>query len=302
MSELVQLTPHSGRPETRRKPDWLRVRYRETPQLQRLFGLVSELNLNTVCSSAACPNLSECWSRGTATFMLGGNLCTRRCGFCDVRTGRPEPLDPGEPARVAEAIARLGLRFAVLTAVARDDLPDGGAAHFAASLRKIRERCPDCRLEVLIPDLKGRETALRTVLDARPDVMNHNLETVDRLQRRVRPQGNYVRSLGVPAAAARIRPEIPVKTGIMLGLGETQAEVMRTLADVRETGCSLITIGQYLRPGPEHLPVERYLEPREFEVWEAQARALGFRDVASGPLVRSSYRAERLAGASTAGS
>lgn len=297
MSELVQLTPRSGGPKASRKPDWLRIRYRETPKLHRLFGLVSELELNTVCSSAACPNLPECWSRGTATFMIGGNLCTRRCGFCDVRTGRPESLDPTEPARVAEAIERLGLRFAVLTAVARDDLPDGGAAHFAASLRRIRERSPDCRVEVLIPDLKGCETALRTVLDAEPDVMNHNLETVSRLQRRVRPQGSYARSLGVLSAAARIRPDIPVKTGIMLGLGETEPEVLRALADVRETGCTLITIGQYLRPGAEHLPVARYLEPAEFEAWEVRARALGFRDVASGPLVRSSYRAERLAGA-----
>ena len=233
--------------------------------------------------------------------MLGGNLCTRRCHFCDVRTGRPEPIDPGEPERVAEAIAALGLRFAVLTAVARDDLPDGGAAHFAASLRRIRERSPECRVEVLIPDLRGRESSLRTVLDAGPDVLNHNIETVERLQRRVRPQGSYPRSLGVLEFAARIRPDVPVKTGIMLGLGETEAEVDSCLVDVRSTGCTLITIGQYLRPSPDHLPVDRYLEPKEFEVWDARARALGFRDVASGPLVRSSYRAESLAAARVPG-
>ncbi len=295
MSNFVQIDPPSEGGVKRPKPEWLRVRYRQTPELDRLFGLVSELRLNTVCSSAACPNLPECWSRGTATFMLGGNLCTRRCHFCDVATGRPDPLDPEEPERVAEAIRMLGLRFAVLTAVARDDLPDGGAAHFAATLQEVRVRTPACQVEVLIPDFKGREAALRTVLEAGPQVLNHNLETVARLQRRVRPQGSYARSLGVLAAAHRIRPETPVKTGIMLGLGETEPEVRRTLSDVLETGCSLITIGQYLRPGPDHLPVERYLHPDEFDSWARVARSLGFVDVASGPLVRSSYRAEQLA-------
>jgi lipoic acid synthetase len=232
--------------------------------------------------------------------MIGGGVCTRRCGFCDVQTGRPAPLDADEPRRVAEAIRSLGLQFAVITAVARDDLRDGGAAHFAAALEAVHALAPACRVEVLIPDFKGREEDLRTVLAAAPDVLNHNLETVERLQRRVRPAAKYARSLGLLETALRLRPEIPTKTGIMLGLGETEDEVRRTLADVRARGCRLITIGQYLRPGPDHLPVERYARPEEFARWEAEALGLGFTDVASGPLVRSSYRAERLAGLSQA--
>jgi lipoic acid synthetase len=229
--------------------------------------------------------------------MIGGNLCTRRCGFCDVATGRPDPLDAGEPVRVAEAIAALGLRFAVVTAVARDDVKDGGASHFAATLQAIRELAPSCRVEVLIPDFKGSAEALATVLEAGPDVLNHNVETVERLQRRVRPQARYERSLGVLAASRRLRPDVPTKTGIMLGLGEEEEEVLRTLADIRGQGCELLTIGQYLSPGPAHLPVARHVTPGEFEAWGREARRLGFREVASGPLVRSSYRAERLAAA-----
>ena len=294
MSGLLQI---EGSPRRRHlgRPHWLRVRYRPTPELERLQALVRELGLHTVCESAACPNLPECWAGGTATFMIGGDLCTRRCGFCDVRTGRPEPLDPDEPRRVAQAIQTLGLRFAVVTAVARDDLPDGGAAHFAATVREIRERVPVCRVEVLIPDFKGSTQALRTVLDAEPDVLNHNVETVERLQRRVRPQARYRRSLDVLAAARRMRSDIPTKTGIMLGLGESEQEIRQTLADIRAQGCELLTIGQYLRPGPDHLPVARYVTPAEFDAWGREAKALGFREVASGPLVRSSYRAERLA-------
>jgi lipoic acid synthetase len=278
------------------RPPWLRVRYREDPELAALQGLVRELDLHTVCESAACPNLPECWARGTATFMIGGNVCTRRCGFCDVQTGRPAALDAGEPERVAAAIARLRLRFAVVTAVARDDVPDGGAAHFAATLRSIHERAPGCRIEVLIPDFKGSEAALATVLDAGPDVLNHNVETVERLQRRVRPAARYRRSLEVLSASRRLRPDVPTKTGIMLGLGETDDELSATLADVRAHGCALITIGQYLSPGPDHLPVERWVPPEDFARWERVARELGFVEVASGPLVRSSYRAEQLAG------
>jgi lipoic acid synthetase len=285
-------TPRASRPE---RPPWLRIRYRETPELTRVQGLVRELRLHTVCQSAACPNLAECWSRGTATFMLGGDRCTRRCGFCDVTTGRPAALDPGEPARVADAIAALGLRFAVVTAVARDDLADGGAGHFAATIRALRERAPACRIEVLIPDFKGDEAALARVLDAGPDVLNHNLETVARLQRRVRPQARYQRSLRVLARAAALRPEIPTKTGLMLGLGERDEEIGEALRDVRATGCALLTLGQYLRPSAAHLPVERWVPPEEFEHWREAALALGFREVAAGPLVRSSYRAEQLA-------
>jgi lipoic acid synthetase len=295
VSDRIQIegSPVRRHPE---RPAWLRVRYRESDELTRLRALVREQGLHTVCESAACPNLPECWSRGTATFMIGGNLCTRRCGFCDVATGRPAPLDPDEPRRVAAAIARLGLQFAVVTAVARDDVSDGGAEHFARTLEAIHERAPGCRVEVLIPDFKGDEAALARVLAAGPDVLNHNVETVERLQRAVRPQARYGRSLGVLAASRRLHPELPTKTGIMLGLGETEAEVERTLGDIRETGCELLTLGQYLRPSADHLPVARFVPPDEFAAWERRARSLGFRDVASGPLVRSSYRAERLAG------
>jgi lipoic acid synthetase len=271
------------------------VRYRPNDELDRVQGLVDELQLHTVCQSAACPNLPECWSRGTATFMLGGSTCTRRCGFCDVATGRPLALDPQEPVRVADAIAALGLRFAVITAVARDDVADGGAAHFAATIRAVRERASSCRVEVLIPDFKGSEADLATVLEAGPDVLNHNVETVERLQRRVRPAARYARSLELLQRSRRLRPDIPTKTGIMLGLGEELEEVRQTLRDIAAHGCRLLTIGQYLSPGPDHLPVERYAPPEEFEAWRREALELGFDEVASGPLVRSSYRAEELA-------
>jgi lipoyl synthase len=294
MSELLQI---EGTREARRRerPRWLKIRYRQTPELERVQALVKDLDLHTVCQSASCPNLAECWDHGTATFMLGGNLCTRSCGFCDVPTGRPKPLDPDEPRRVAEGIRALGLRFAVVTAVARDDVKDGGAAHFAATLHAIHELAPGCQVEVLIPDFKGSESALQTVLDAKPDVLNHNLETVERLTRQVRIQAKYARSLEVLAMSRRLAPEIPTKTGLMLGLGEERDELRRTLVEIRATGCSLLTLGQYLRPSPAHLPVERYVSPDEFEVWADEARALGFTEVAAGPLVRSSYRAESLA-------
>ncbi len=282
-------------PRRARHPPWLRVRYRQTPQLTHLRELVREQKLNTVCQAAACPNLGECWARGTATFMIGGNLCTRACGFCDVQTGRPAPLDLDEPARVGAAVRALGLRFAVVTAVARDDLADGGAEHFARTIAAIRAEAPDCRVEVLIPDLKGSLPALQTVVDASPDVLNHNLETVERLQRPVRKAGRYARSLEVLSNAQRLRPDIPTKTGIMLGLGERPEEVRQTLVDILAHGCELLTIGQYLRPSPQHLAVERFVTPEEFQSWADEARALGFHRVASGPLVRSSYHAEELA-------
>ena len=278
------------------KPPWLRARVRVTPAFEAVEQAVRDGQLNTVCFSAACPNLGECWSRGTATFMICGNRCTRRCGFCDVTTGRPAALDPDEPRRVADAVAELGLRFAVVTCVARDDLPDGGAAQMAATVRAIRERCPGTGVEVLIYDYKGDEDALATVLDADPDVLNHNLETVERLQRGVRVVARYDRSLGVLRRAADLRPDVPTKSGLMLGLGERDDEVATALADLRGAGVTLLTLGQYLRPSPAHLPVQRYATPQEFDAWADRARALGFRDVAAGPLVRSSYRAERLAG------
>ena len=278
------------------KPPWLRVRVRMTPAFEAVQRAVREHRLHTVCASAACPNLGECWARGTATFMIGGNLCTRSCGFCDVPTGRPAPLDEGEPERVAQAVQQLGLAFAVITCVARDDLPDGGAEQMARTVRAIRRLCPDTGIEVLIADYKGSEAALRSVLEAGPDVLNHNLETVERLTRKVRLAARYDRSLALLRRASELHPEIPTKSGVMLGLGESEAEMNQTLADLHAAGVRLLTLGQYLQPSPAHLPVERWVPPAEFDAWAARARALGFREVASGPLVRSSYHAEKLAG------
>lgn len=278
------------------RPPWLRVRLRQSQDLARVGRIVREQGLHTVCAAASCPNLAECWARGTATFMIGGERCTRRCGFCDVATGRPAPLDPGEPERVAGAVAALGLRFAVVTCVARDDLRDGGAGQMAATVRAIRRRCPGTGIEVLIADYKGEEAALRAVLDAGPDVLNHNLETVERLQRRVRPAASYERSLAVLRRAGELRPDIPTKSGLILGMGERDDEIEVALRDLRAAGVGLLTLGQYLRPSPDHLPLDRYLAPAEFDAWARRARALGFREVAAGPLVRSSYRAETLAG------
>jgi len=283
--------------ERESRPEWLRVRVRSTPELEAVRRTVIERRLNTVCFSAACPNLNECWSRGTATFMIGGSRCTRRCGFCDVTTARPNALDPEEPARVAEAVAALGLRFAVITQVARDDLADGGAAQMAATVRAIRARCPGVGVEVLIADYKGDEAALRRVLEAGPDVLNHNLETVARLQRRVRPAAGYERSLALLRRAGELRPDLPTKSGLILGMGERGGEIEDALGDLRAAGVTLLTLGQYLRPSPDHLPVDRWVAPAEFAAWRERALALGFRDVASGPLVRSSYHAESLAGA-----
>ena len=277
------------------KPPWLKIRVRTSPELERVQRIVREEKLHTVCSSASCPNLSECWSRGTATFMIGGDQCTRRCGFCDVATGRPEALDPFEPARIAKAVDQLGLKFAVVTCVARDDLADGGAAQMAATVRAIRRRCPGTGIEVLIADYQGDERALRAVLDANPDVLNHNLETVARLQRRVRPAASYERSLTVLRRAGELRPDIPTKSGLILGMGERDDEIEQALADLRAAGVTLLTMGQYLRPSADHLPVDRYVTPAQFDAFAARARALGFREVAAGPLVRSSYHAEKLA-------
>jgi len=277
------------------KPAWLRVRLRMTPAFEAVQRTVRENRLHTVCHSAACPNLGECWARGTATFMIGGNLCTRRCGFCDVPTGRPAPLDEDEPERVARAVEQLSLGFAVITCVARDDLPDGGAGQMAATVRAIRRRCPGTGIEVLIADYKGSESSLRSVLEAGPDVLNHNLETVERLTRKVRVAARYHRSLALLRRAGELHPEIPTKSGLMLGLGETEAELDRTLSDLHAAGVRLLTLGQYLQPSPGHLPVERWVTPAEFEAWGARALELGFREVAAGPLVRSSYHAEKLA-------
>ena len=277
------------------KPPWLRVRAPGGPGYLRISRLTRDLALNTVCREAACPNVGECWQHGTATFMILGSVCTRSCGYCNVAHGAPGAADPGEPARLAEAVAALGLRYVVVTSVDRDDLPDGGAAAFAGTIHAIRRRVAACRVEVLIPDFSGRGRDLERVLDAGPDVLNHNLETVERLYRTARPGGRYRRALRLLDHARRHRPSTPTKSGVMVGLGETRGELLAALADLRAAGCDLLTIGQYLRPSAAHLPVARYYHPDEFARLKEHALGLGFRHVESGPLVRSSYHAHEQA-------
>ena len=278
-------------PSSPRKPAWLKRRLPTGDGYARVRELIEAGRLHTVCQEAKCPNIWECFSHRTATFLIMGERCTRNCRFCSVHSGVPEPLDPGEPGRVAEAAAEMELKYVVVTSVTRDDLPDGGAAHFAATIRAVRGRIPGAEIEVLIPDLQGDRAALRTVLDARPDVLNHNIETVPRLYPHVRPQADYRRSLELLRAAGEIAPSIPTKSGLMLGLGETPAEVQQTLQDLRAHGCRLLTLGQYLQPSQEHLPVAAYVPPEEFERWRTVALELGFTHVASAPFVRSSYHA-----------
>ncbi len=275
----------------RRHPEWIRARAPTGPAVAETRAIVRALGLHTVCEEAQCPNLGECWSHHTATVMLLGDTCTRNCRFCAVSHGRPLAVDPEEPGRVAEAVARLGLRHVVVTSVNRDDLPDGGAGHFAATARAVHARVPTCTIEVLIPDLQGDAAALATIVAAPITILNHNTETVPRLYKRVRPGAVYERSLALLAEAKRLAPALRTKTGLMLGLGETREEVLAVLADVRAAGCDVVTLGQYLRPSPDELPVERYVTPEEFALLGAEARALGFAYVESGPLVRSSYHA-----------
>jgi lipoic acid synthetase len=277
------------------KPEWLKVRAPGSPNYQRLKGLMANLRLHTVCEEAHCPNIGECWHHGTATFMILGDVCTRACGYCAVAHGRPAGLDTAEPARVAGAASEMGLRYVVVTSVDRDDLKDGGASIFAETVRLVRARLPECRIEVLIPDFKGEEPPLRTVLDARPDVLNHNTETVPRLYRMARPGGRYPRTLELLARAHRYAPEIPTKSGLMVGLGEEWDEIVATLSDLREVGCEILTLGQYLSPSAAHLPVVRYYHPDEFEMLKATALNMGFGHVEAGPLVRSSYHAHEQA-------
>ena len=279
---------------SQRLPEWARKGSPLAPGARALRVLLREKGLNTVCEEARCPNLGECFSRGTATFMLLGDRCTRRCGYCAVATARPQPPDAGEPDRVAEAAARLGLRHVVLTAVARDDLGDGGASHFAAAVRAVRRRLPGARVEVLVPDFRGERPALASVLAARPDVFNHNIETVPRLFPRVRPQGGYRRSLEMLAMARTLRPAQAIKSGLMVGLGETDDEIGAVLGDLRAAGVDIVTIGQYLRPTREHRPVERYVSPEGFGALDRLARGLGFPTVYSGVFVRSSFNAEEV--------
>lgn len=280
---------------TERKPEWLRPKVRHVGEVLEVRKLLRGLDLVTVCEEAGCPNLSECWADGTATFMINGEQCTRACGFCLVDTSRPRPLDPDEPRRVAEAVERLGLRFAVVTSVARDDLPDGGAAAFAETIRAIRAAVSGCSVEVLIPDCKGDPEALGTIFDARPDVLNHNIETVARLQRAARPSASYARSLGVLGAAKGAG--LVTKSSIIVGMGETDAEVVQTLRDLAAIGVDIVTVGQYLRPTSHHLPVARWVEPEAFALFKAQGEALGIAHVEASPLTRSSYHARQASNA-----
>jgi lipoic acid synthetase len=285
-----------GRGQSRRLPEWLRRPIPAAGGVSFTRSLVEELGLETVCESARCPNRSECWTRRTATFMILGDVCTRPCGFCAVKRGRPEAVAIDEPNRLAEACHRLGLRHVVITSVTRDDLPDGGAEHFARCIEAVRSRT-GATIEVLTPDFDGRTDRIDRVLAARPEVFNHNVETVARLQQQVRRKSQYDVSLSVLAHAKRSRPETFTKSGLMLGLGESTEEVIETMADLRSIGCDYLTIGQYLQPSPGHLPVVRYLPPAEFDELGRIAREVGFADVASGPFVRSSYHAGEMAAA-----
>ena len=272
-------------------PPWLKVRAPGGQGYLRVKGLLRRAALHTVCEEAACPNIGECFEAGTATFLILGDVCTRACRFCAIATGRPEPVDTEEPRRVAETVALLGLRHAVITSVTRDDLPDGGAGAFAATIREVRRLSPSTAVEVLIPDLRGDWRALAAITEAGPDILNHNVETVPRLYRSVRPQAVYARSLELLRQAKSLRPDMVTKSGMMVGLGEEPSEIRETMVDLRGAGCDILTLGQYLRPSAKHLPVARFYSPEEFEALAAEARALGFRHVESGPLVRSSYRA-----------
>ena len=274
-----------------KKPDWIKVRLPSNPVFFSTKALVSDLRLHTVCESAQCPNRWECWSQGTATFMIAGDRCTRACGFCAVTTAKPFALEQDEPQRVAEAVMRMKLKHVVITAVARDDVPDGGALHFARTIEAIRERDGSIIIEVLVPDFNGKDDSLRTVLEAAPHIFNHNLETVERLTPVVRSRAKYKLSLEFLARAKELRPDITTKSGLMLGLGETETEIFQAMDDLREHGVEVLTMGQYLRPTPQHLPVVEYIRPEVFNLYGDIARNKGFTHVASGPLVRSSYHA-----------
>ncbi|MDH7569286.1 MAG: lipoyl synthase [Armatimonadota bacterium] len=277
------------------RPQWLRVAAPGGKNYSELKRLVADHRLHTVCESARCPNIGECWERRTATFMILGNVCTRNCRFCAVPTGRPAECDPEEPERVADAVARLKLHHAVITSVTRDDLEDGGASLFAAVIRAIRRRLPNCSVEVLVPDFRGNRAAVQQVMEADPQILNHNLETVERLQPTVRPQASYQRSLQVLSMARQLNARTLIKSGLMLGLGEETEEVLAAMRDLRAAGCHILTLGQYLRPSLEHLPIRRYYTPQEFDALRQAGLAMGFHHVESAPLVRSSYHAAEQA-------
>jgi lipoic acid synthetase len=297
VSRVIPLTAAAPAPPRAPKPDWLKVRAPGSPRYLRLKGLMRELNLHTVCEEAQCPNIGECWNHGTATFMILGDVCTRACSYCAVSHGRPSAVDTAEPSRVADAIWTLDLDYVVITSVDRDDLTDGGASIFADTIRETRAQLSACRIEVLIPDFQGNEAALRTVLDARPDILNHNTETVPRLYRMARSGGRYARTLELLERSRRYAPDIPTKSGVMVGLGEERDELIATLQDLRRVGCGILTIGQYLRPSAAHAPMARYYHPDEFRELKERALEMGFVHVESGPLVRSSYHAHETADA-----
>ena len=290
--QLVQIMGRHRRealPE--RKPSWLKVKAPGGANYLRLKQMMQELDLHTVCQEAHCPNIGECWEHGTATFMILGDVCTRNCAYCAVSHGRPPKYDLDEPSRVAQAIAELNLRHAVITSVDRDDLPDFGAFIFAETIRQIHQRLPDCSIEVLVPDFQGNEDSIRTVLDARPDIYNHNTETVPRLYKKARPGGRYERLLEIFRIAKRHAPDIPTKTGMILGLGETNEEVVEVMKELRSVDVDILTLGQYLRPSNDHIALDRYVTPEEFRALYTVGMQLGFKHVESGPLVRSSYHA-----------
>ncbi|HTM31647.1 MAG TPA: lipoyl synthase [Vicinamibacterales bacterium] len=282
------------------KPEWLKVRAPGSENYLRLRGIMRDLKLNTVCEDAHCPNIGECWHHGTATFMILGDICTRACAYCAVAHGKPKELDRDEPVRVAEAVEQMRLKYAVITSVDRDDLPDGGAGIFASTIREIKRRRPDTRVEVLIPDFKGEYEPLKTVLDARPDVLNHNTETVPRLYRMARSGGKYARTLELLDRARTYAPDIPTKTGLMVGLGEEKDELVEVFRDLHGIGVSILTLGQYLRPSPDHAVMTRYYHPDEFAELKRIALGIGFVHVEAGPLVRSSYHAHEQADAAQA--
>ena len=275
-----------------RLPEWLKVRMPGGPRYIELKQLMRDSQLHTVCEEARCPNIGECWERSAATFMILGDICTRACAYCAVTTGRPGAPDLGEPFRLAATVRRMGLQYCVITSVNRDDLPDGGAGIFAACIKQVRAAVPGCRVEVLIPDFDGSRDALGKVIAAQPQVLNHNIESVERVFRRVRPRGNYRQSLELLQRVKEIDPTMPTKSGIIVGMGETVAEVRQTMADLRAVDCDLLTIGQYLRPSNKHIRIDRFYTPAEFDELRAAGEALGFKHVAAGPLVRSSYHAD----------
>jgi lipoyl synthase len=297
-SQLIQIELHP--PVRQAKPEWLRAKAPVGENFHNLKKLARGLGLHTVCESAQCPNIGECWNHRTATFMLLGDICTRRCGFCAVPKGKPEAIDWDEPQRVAEAVATLGLKHAVVTSVNRDDDNVGGAKIFAETIRQIRALTPDCRVEVLIPDFQGLEEPLRIVLDARPDVLNHNTETVPRLYRVVRSGARYQRTLDLLESAKKISPAMVTKSGVMVGLGESMDELVEVFRDLGERGVDILTVGQYLRPSKDHLPIARFYTPAEFQQLKTEALRFGFLHVESGPLVRSSYHAHEQAAATAA--